>query len=297
MKLKSVAILLLVFVSIVSNANSLNSLRDEILQSIKKYDAKIGVAVMINDTDTLTVNNHEKYPMMSVFKFHQALAVCNYMQKNGIALDSVLNISKDELKENTYSPLRDRYPEGKFGISISELMKFTLQMSDNNACDILFNRILSVKDTDRYIRSLGIDNFSIEMDENDMHENLDNCYRNWTTPMAAVRLINLFLEGDAVSGEYYDFIKRTMTECTTGTGRLPYPLKHTAAVIGHKTGTGDKNSDGRYIGINDIGFIDLPNGDRYQIAVFVKDSAENYETTEKIIAEISSIVYKNISNQ
>ena len=235
--------------------------------------------------------------MMSVFKFHQALAVCNYMQKNGIALDSVLNISKDELRENTYSPLRDRYPEGNFGISISELMKYTLQMSDNNACDILFNRILSVKNTDRYIRSLGIDNFSIEMDENDMHENLDNCYRNWTTPMAAVRLINLFLEGDAVSGEYYDFIKRTMTECTTGTGRLPYPLKNTAAVIGHKTGTGDKNSDGRYIGINDIGFIDLPNGDRYQIAVFVKDSAENYETTEKIIAEISSIVYKNISNQ
>ena len=287
MKLKSVAILLLVFASVVSNANSLNSLRDEILQSIIKYDAKIGVAVMINDTDTLTVNNCDKYPMMSVFKFHQALAVCDYMQKNGIALDSVLNISKDELRENenTYSPLRDRYPEGNFGISISELMKYTLQMSDNNACDILFNRILSVKDTDKYIRSLGIDDFSIEMDENDMHENLDNCYSNWTTPMAAVNLMNLFLDGDAVSGEYYDFIYRTMTECTTGTARLPYPLKNTDAIIGHKTGTGDKNSDGRYIGINDIGFIDLPNGDRYLIAVLVKDSAEDYETTERIIAE------------
>ncbi|MCF2592511.1 class A beta-lactamase, subclass A2 [Bacteroides caecigallinarum] len=297
MKLKSVAILLLVFASVVSNANSLNSLRDEILQSIIKYDAKIGVAVMINDTDTMTVNNHEKYPMMSVFKFHQALAVCDYMQKNGIALDSVLNISKDELRENTYSPLRDRYPEGNFGISISELMKYTLQMSDNNACDILFNRILSVKDTDKYIRSLGIDDFSIEMDENDMHENLDNCYSNWTTPMAAVHLINLFLEGAAVSGEYYDFIYRTMTECTTGTARLPYPLNNTGAIIGHKTGTGDKNSDGRYIGINDIGFIDLPNGSRYLIAVFVKDSAEDYETTERVITEISSVVYNSINNQ
>ena len=297
MKTKSVAFLLLSFISIIVKAGPFSSLRNEIIHSIDKYDAKVGVAVMINDTDTLTVNNSDKYPMMSVFKFHQALAVCDYMQKNGIALDSVLNISKDELRENTYSPLRDRYPEGNFGISISELMKYTLQMSDNNACDILFNRILSVKDTDKYIRSLGIDDFSIEMDENDMHENLDNCYSNWTTPMAAVNLMNLFLDGDAVSGEYYDFIYRTMTECTTGTGRLPYPLKNTAAVIGHKTGTGDKNSDGRYIGINDIGFIDLPNGDRYLIAVFVKDSAENYETTEKIIAEISSIVYKEISNQ
>lgn len=297
MKTKSVAFLLLSFISIIVKADPFSSLRNEIIHSICKYDAKVGVAVMVNNTDTLTVNNSDKYPMMSVFKFHQALAVCHLLQMKGMLLDSVINISKEELRENTYSPLRDRFPEGNIRISLSELMEYTLQLSDNNACDILFNRILGTKETDRYIRSLGIDNFSIEMDENDMHENLDNCYSNWTTPMAAVRLINLFLEGGAVSGEYYDFIKRTMTECTTGTGRLPYPLKNTAAVIGHKTGTGDKNSDGRYIGINDIGFIDLPNGDRYLIAVFVKDSAENYETTEKIIAEISSIVYKNISNQ
>lgn len=297
MKTKSVAFLLLSFISIIVKAGPFSSLRNEIIHSICKYDAKVGVAVMVNKTDTLTVNNSDKYPMMSVFKFHQALAVCHFLQIKGIPLDSVINISKEELRENTYSPLRDRFPEGNIHISLSELMEYTLQFSDNNACDILFNRILSIKETDRYIRSLGIDDFSIEMDENDMHENLDNCYSNWTTPMAAVSLINLFLEGGAVSGEYYDFIKRTMTECTTGIGRLPYPLKNTAAVIGHKTGTGDKNSDGRYIGINDIGFIDLPNGDRYLIAVFVKDSAENYETTEKIIAEISSIVYKNISNQ
>lgn len=297
MKTKSVAFLLLSFISIIVKANPLDSLRNEIIHSIDKYDAKVGVAVMINDTDTLTVNNSDKYPMMSVFKFHQALAVCHLLQMKGIPLDSVINISKKELRENTYSPLRDRFPEGNIRINLSELMEYTLQLSDNNACDILFNRILSIKDTDRYIRSLGIDDFSIEMDENDMHENPANCYSNWTTPMAAVRLINLFLDGGAVSGEYYDFIKRTMTECTTGIGRLPYPLKNTDAVIGHKTGTGDKNSDGRYIGINDIGFIDLPNGVRYLIAVFVKDSAEDYETTERIIAEISSIVYKNVSNQ
>lgn len=297
MRLKSIVLLLLAFISIIVKANSLNSLRNEILQSIGKYNAEVGVAVMINNADTLTVNNNGEYPMMSVFKFHQALAVCRVLQTNGTPLDSVIHISKEELRKNTYSPLRDRYPEGNIRISLSELMEYTLQLSDNNACDILFNRILSIKDTDRYIRSLGIDDFSIEMDENDMHENLANCYRNWTTPMAAVNLMNLFLDGDAVSGEYYDFIKRTMTECTTGTGRLPYPLKNTGAVIGHKTGTGDKNSDGRYIGINDIGFIDLPDGDRYLIAVFVKDSAEDYEITERIIAEISSIVYKNISNQ
>lgn len=297
MKLKSLILLLFAFISIITKADSLDSLRNEILCTVCKYDATVGVAVMTDSGDTLTVNNDVDYPMMSVFKFHQALAVCHFLQTRGIQLDSVIQVSEDELRENTYSPLRDRFPEGNISISMSELMIYTLQQSDNNACDILFNRILSVKDTEEYIRSLGLDGFSIEMDENDMHQNLDNCYRNWTKPSGAVRLINLFLEGKAVSGKYYDFIKRTMTECTTGTARLPYPLRNTAAVIGHKTGTGDKNSQGRYIGINDIGFIDLPNGSRYLIAVFVKDSAEDYETTEKIIAEISSLVYNYINNQ
>ena len=297
MKLKSFILLLFALLSVIAKADSFNSLRNEILRAVSKYDATVGVAVMTDMGDTLTVNNYVDYPMMSVFKFHQALAVCHFLQTRGIQLDSVIHVSKDELRGNTYSPLRDRYPEGNIRISLSELMKYTLQLSDNNACDILFNRILSVKDTDKYIRSLGIGGFSIEMDENDMHQNLDNCYRNWTRPCDAVRLIDLFLEGKAVSGEYYDFIKRTMTECTTGTARLPYPLKDTDAVIGHKTGTGDKNSQGRYIGINDIGFIDLPNGSRYLIAVFVKDSAEDYETTERVIAEISSVVYNSINNQ
>lgn len=283
------------FVSIVSYACPLDNLRNEIRRCISKYDAKVGVALMINDTDTLTVNNHEKYPMMSVVKFHQALAVCHFLQEEGIPLDSVIHVSKEELLENTYSPLRDRFPEGNMEISISELLKYTLQQSDNNACDILFDRIVRVGDTDRYIRSLGITDFSIEVDEGDMHMNLNNCYRNWTTPFAAVRLLNIFLSMDAVSGAYFDFIKKTMTECTTGTNRLPYPLKNTDVIIGHKTGTGDKNSDGQFIGINDIGFIYLPDGRKYFIAVFVKDSAEDFQTTEKIIAEISSVVYMNIS--
>ena len=84
MKTKSVAFLLLSFISIIVKADPFSSLRNEIIHSICKYDAKVGVAVMVNNTDTLTVNNSDKYPMMSVFKFHQALAVCHFLQMKGI---------------------------------------------------------------------------------------------------------------------------------------------------------------------------------------------------------------------
>ena len=85
-----------------------------------------------------------------------------------------------------------------------------------------------------------------------------------------------------------------MTACRTGLDRLPAPLAGTGAVVGHKTGTGDRNSQGKLIGINDVGFVFLPGGRRYTIAVFVKDSEETPEQTARIIADISAVVYRHV---
>ena len=74
---------------------------------------------------------------MSVFKLHQALAVGDYCKKHQISFDTLLTVDSTDLQPNTYSPLRDRYPHGgKF--SLKQLMEYTLHLSDNNACDILF---------------------------------------------------------------------------------------------------------------------------------------------------------------
>ena len=83
-----------------------------------------------------------------------------------------------------------------------------------------------------------------------------------------------------------------MISCETGKDRLPLPLIVTNAIIGHKTGTGDRNSKGLLIGTNDVGFVYLPNGQRYTIAVFIKDSEESEKATSEIIADISRIVYQ-----
>ena len=48
---------------------------------------------------------------------------------------------------------------------------------------------------------------------------------------------------------------------------------------------------------NDIGFVILPDGSRYVVAVFVKDSKENMETNAKIISDISAAVYRYAGNR
>lgn len=231
---------------------------------------------------------------MSVFKFHQALALADYMGKHNQSLDTLLTIEKSDLKPDTYSPLRDKYPQGGIEMSIAELLKYTLQQSDNNACDILFEYQGGPDAVDKYIHSLGIQDCAIIGTETAMHEDLDLCYQNWSTPLAAAELLEIFRREPLFAKEYKDFIWQTMVECQTGQDRLVAPLPDKGVIVGHKTGTGDLNAKGQQIGCNDIGFVLLPDGRTYSIAVFVKDSEESFADNSKIIADISRIVYEYV---
>lgn len=269
------------------------SLEKQLKQVIKDKKAEIGIAVIMDGKDTITVNNHIHFPMMSVFKFHQALALADYLDKKNQSLEKTFSLTVSDLKPNTYSPLRDKYPEGT-DMSIADLLKYTLQLSDNNACDILLRYQGGPKAVNSYIHSLGVTDCAITVTEDEMHQDLDLCYQNWSTPLAAAKLLEIFRNRALFADEYKNFIQQTMIECNTGKDRLVAPLQNEEGVIiGHKTGTGDRNAKGQQIGCNDIGFVILPNGHSYSIAVFIKDSEESTQDNSKIIAEISQIVYTN----
>lgn len=257
--------------------------------------ATVGIAVIIDGRETVTINQDRHFPLMSVFKFHQALAVAHRLAERGIPLETEIWVTKKDLAPNTWSPLRDARPEGNFGISIAELLRLALQQSDNNACDILFDRICSVKDTESYIHGLGIRDCAIQATEADMHADLGKCRDNWTTPLAAARLLERFLTADILPEAHHDFIKATMIGCTTGANRLARPLAGTGAVLGHKTGTSDRDADGRLIALNDAGFVLLPDGRHYTIAVFIKGSRASDAETEAMLADISACVYRSVA--
>ena len=238
--------------------------------------------VVIYDCGEICFKRRAAYqPAVYVGLSHQALAVADYLRHNNLPLDTTLHITRADLPEGTWSPLRDNRKEAEFDISIADLLVYTLQQSDNNACDILF-KLRSPAETDQYIRSLGIEDFNISYNERDMGTNHQLSYDNWTTPYAATSLLRKFIESDIIAEPYFSFIKETMSNCETG------------ATIAHKTGSG-YTENGRISGTNDLGYITLPNGESYYIAVFIKDSAHSQEDTEKIIANISEIVYNHFN--
>ena len=58
-------------------------LQEQLRRMVADKKAQVGIAVIVDGRDTLTVNNDVRYPMMSVFKFHQALAVADACGRRG----------------------------------------------------------------------------------------------------------------------------------------------------------------------------------------------------------------------
>ncbi len=290
-------LLLALVLTAAAPASAEGNLKTQLQKIIAGADARVGVAV-IADGDTLTVNGSPDYPLMSVMKLHQAVAVARILEERGLPLTTAVHIYGQDLKSWTYSPLRDARPGGGFDMSVAELLRYTLQQSDNNACDILFDRFAAPEHVDSIIRSMGFRDFRIAATEDEMHRDLKKCRENVSSPLSAADLMDRLASGTLPLGkEYADFIRSTLLECRTGLNRLPLPLEGSGALIGHKTGTSDREADGRWTGINDVGFVLLPDGRSYTLAVFISDSALGMEENEKLIADISGAVYSELSGR
>lgn len=270
-------------------------LKMRIASVLKERKATVGIAVLYGDNRLFEVNRGD-YPMMSVCKFPLALAVLDYLHKNNLSLDTEIFIRESDLLPDTYSPLRDRHPQGNIKMSIRELLSYTVSLSDNNACDILFGYIGGTKVVDDYIKRLGISGMSVVATEAVMHESFEKQYCNTATPSSAVLLLDKFLKEDLFRDEYGNYLRKIMIETSTGNDKIKAGLPE-RVVMGHKTGSSDRNVEGVKAGDNDLAFVQLPDGQCYCIAVFIRDSKEDDKTNVAIIASVSKVVYDYIAKK
>ena len=268
-----------------------NALVDAFLNIISKYKANVGISVIsIEDGSTTSIGNNRHYPMQSVYKLPLAMAVLKKVDEGKLKLDQMVFVKKSEL-HNTWSPLKDKYPEGNVNISIAELLSYTISRSDNNTCDILFKLVGGPKAVNDYIHSIGIKHIAITATEYQMSKKWTIQYQNNTTPYAMAELLAGWYQNKFLSDSSTQFLNRIMVENFTSAKRLKGLLPD-SIVVAHKTGTSGTNDKGISAGTNDVGIISLPNGKHLAIAVFVSDSTENHDTNESIIAQIALAAYR-----
>ncbi|MFR3187531.1 MAG: serine hydrolase [Phocaeicola sp.] len=98
-------------------------LTDSISRIVSACPGEIGVAIIINNTDTVKVNDKSVYPMMSVFKVHQALALCNDFDNKGISLDTLVKIDRNRLRFKDLEPYDERlFQQPVISLTVRDLL-------------------------------------------------------------------------------------------------------------------------------------------------------------------------------
>lgn len=283
-------ILTVIFALPVSSQNS-DSLRREILQIISTKKATVGVAIKsIEDKDTLSINGNLKMPLMSVFKFHIALTVLDEVDKGKFSLKQKIYIKKEELHDNTWSPIRDEYPNGNMYLTLDQLLRYTVSHSDNNGCDILLNLIGGTEKVQKFIAKQGINDFTIKVNELQMG-NWENLYLNTTTPIASTELLDKFYTGKILKKETTKYLYQIMVETSRGITWMKAGLPQ-GTELAHRTGMSGTNDNNLRVAMNDVGIVRLPNGKHFIISVFLKEITETQEDTEKIISDITKAAWE-----
>lgn len=240
--------------------------------SVGNDSAQYGVCI-VKDGKKIGAKMDKAFAMHSVMKFPQALYVAEYLRTHSMSLEDSILIRKNELKQDTWSPMLAAF-NGERYFSYAELLELSLEQSDNNACDVLFKHIGSPKQVENYIHGLGYYGINIKLTESEMAKNPALSSENNSTPSDMAGLFMWFFEHKDDS-EYLSFIWKTMGNCKTGADRLPAIMPKGASIV-HKTGTGftyPDNTKDR----NDAGVIVLPDGSYMAIVVFTSHSHEEQE--------------------
>lgn len=293
--MKLLKIILLLFPALIFSQKG--NLNQEISKIIDGKKATVGVSVLGIDFPFSynNANADKKLPMQSVFKFHIAMAVLDLVDKGKLSLDQKVFIKKSELLPETWSPIREKNPEGNFEMPISELIQYTVAQSDNVGCDVLLRLIGGTQVVQKFMDSKGARNFKIVYNEETMQSAWKNQYENYLTMKSSSKILKNFYLSKYLSKESTKFLMNVLYSTSTGTNKLVEQLPKTAK-IAHKTGTSGKNKDGLTGAENDIAIITLPNGKHYAISVFVSNSMESSVVNCKMISDISKVVYNELSN-
>ncbi|MEJ5055925.1 class A beta-lactamase, subclass A2 [Sphingobacterium sp. MYb382] len=275
------------------NAQAKNDLREALKEVLADKNATVGIAISrVDGTDTLSIQGDGHFPMQSVFKFHIALVMLDAVDQGKFTLDQNIVIPKARMQNDLWSPIREEYPDG-VELKLSEIIEYTVALSDNVGCDVLLELLGGPAQVEGYLHKKGFNDISIKINEETMQSAWDLQFQNWTTPKCAIQVLKAFYNNDnkLLSSASYDFLLTVMKGTQTGRQQLKGLLPE-GTVVAHKTGNSGKNKKtGVTAALNDIGLVFPPQGQPYSISVFVSQSKEDTKINERIIAELSKLVW------
>ena len=199
----------------------------------------------------------ERFAFCSTFKLFLAAYVMQTVQQGRDRLDRAVPITAADMVP--HGPVTQ--PAIGRTLTLEELCKATVEISDNPAANILIRELGGLAAFQQWYRSIGDQVTRVDRMETELNTALPGDMRDTTTAEQYVANLDEVLRGNLLSAAHLQLLVRWITETPTGAGRIKagVPAGYT---VGHKTGTGARSTH------NNIGIIWPPSGPSILICVF-----------------------------
>jgi beta-lactamase class A len=288
------------------------SLNERIAELSEVFDGMLGVAVKhLDGGESASLNGDELFPTASVFKVPVIVELYRQVEERILSLDEKV-ILREEDKVPGSGILKELSPG--LSVSLLDLAALMMIVSDNTATDLVVEKV-GKENINATLQRLGLERTVVVVDcrdvlfdlvdLNDLPDEEKNISlfeakaretsiggswslgveeNNVATATEMLRLLEMIVDGRAVSRQSCDAILETMRRCQTGGYRITKYLPLDRVEFAHKTGS--------LPGIrNDAGIVTLiDSGERYIISCFTRKAADNF-AAEETIAQVSKGVY------
>lgn len=267
----------------------------------RNFDGDVGIAVQSLDGGWVAdFNGHRPMPQQSVSKLWVAASLLDRVDAGEISLSDRVVLTPSDLTI-FHQPIRKRIGGGAYETTISELLKYAMQHSDNTANHALFRRVGGKAGVERFLAQKGLNGIAMSKGEKalqmriagmswddrfsygktfwrvretipfDVRARAINSYaenpEDGATPSAIAQALIHLQKGELLSPASTDFMLQMMHQSKTGPRRLRGGLSH-GWKMAHKTGTGQVLKL-LATGYNDVGILTSPDGRHYAVSVMI----------------------------
>lgn len=249
-----------------------------------RHGGRLGVSVA-TEGQRAAWRGDERFVYCSTFKMYLAAATLLRVQAGQERLDRAIPVTQADMI--SHAPVTE--PAVGSTLTIEQLMKGTVEVSDNPAANILIREMGGLDALRAFYRGIGDDSTRVDRLEPEM--NRQDGDKDTITPDQSVRNIQRLLVADTpLSPASKTLLMRWLVDTPTGQGRIKAGVP-AGWTVAHKTGTGG------YGPVNDIGLILPPNAAPIAIAVYfhaTKDSTDAQR--EAVIADLTRQALKALGH-
>ena len=240
-----------------------------------RHGGRLGfVAHDLASNRLLAWRGDERFVYCSTFKMYLAAAILERVQRGEERLDRAIPVTAADMV--SHAPVTE--PAVGSTLTIEQLMKAVVEVSDNPGANILIRELVGLDALRAWYRSIGDQSTTVDRLE-PMMNRLDGDKDTITAVQSAANLHRLFIAPDSpLTADPRARLMRWMVDSPTGADRIKAGVP-AGWTVAHKTGTGG------YGPTNDIGLAYPPSGQPVIItAYFHGTSASTPAQREAVIA-------------